>query len=214
MGCEALPIEYYESLAKKGSSSFFLPAMSLHKKTPIGVFFNIAILCLRYYPPLNGKWLSMGPIEEVGALLLREDKSELKEFETLYGFVVNNPLNAIDKLGLAYFAYRSLGGILSYLGVWDSKLDDKLNTVIGHEQLFFEDGKSPSNIGFFDDGTLQTESDTSKYRAANKSGYNDCVMRKAVKAVSLKEYSLFGRIGKVEKNNYQDLGYGSKARVQ
>jgi hypothetical protein len=29
MGCEALPIEYYESLAEKGSSSLFLP---LHKK--------------------------------------------------------------------------------------------------------------------------------------------------------------------------------------
>jgi hypothetical protein len=47
MGCETLPIEYYESLAEKGSSSFFLSASPLHKKTPIGDFSSIAILCLR-----------------------------------------------------------------------------------------------------------------------------------------------------------------------
>jgi hypothetical protein len=34
----------------------------LHKKTPIGDFSNIAILCLRYFNPLNGKWLSRDPI--------------------------------------------------------------------------------------------------------------------------------------------------------
>jgi uncharacterized protein RhaS with RHS repeats len=197
MGCETLPIEYYESLAEKGSSSLFLSRKPLHKKTPIGDFFNIAILCLRYFNPLNGKWLSRDPITEKGGL-------------NLYGFIGNNGVNRWNSLGLAYFAYRPLGGILSYLGVWDSKLDDKLNTVIGHEQLFFEAQKSPSNIGFMNDGTLHTESDTSKYCIINKSGYNDCVMRKAINAVPLKPYSLFGRLGKVEKNNCQDWAVRQK----
>jgi UDP-glucose 4-epimerase len=38
----------------------------LHKKTPIGDFSNIAILCLRYFNPLNGKCLSRDPINEKG----------------------------------------------------------------------------------------------------------------------------------------------------
>jgi hypothetical protein len=87
MGCEALPIEYYESLAEKGSSSLFLPRKPLHKKTPIGDFSNIAILCLRYFNPLNGKWLSRDPIAEKGGL-------------NLYGFVGNNAINAWDYLGM------------------------------------------------------------------------------------------------------------------
>jgi hypothetical protein len=88
MACETLPIEYYESLAEKGSSSLFLPAKSLHKKTPIGDFFNIAILCLRYYNPINGKWLSRDPIAEKGGL-------------NLYAFVGNNGVNGWDALGQA-----------------------------------------------------------------------------------------------------------------
>jgi hypothetical protein len=33
MGCEALPIEYYESLAEKGSSSPFLSAKLVYSET-------------------------------------------------------------------------------------------------------------------------------------------------------------------------------------
>jgi hypothetical protein len=88
MGCEALPIEYYDSLAEKGSSSFFLPAKPIHKKTPIGVFFNIVILCLRYFNPLNDKWLSRDTIAEKGGI-------------NLYGFVGNDAVNKWDYLGFA-----------------------------------------------------------------------------------------------------------------
>jgi hypothetical protein len=63
MGCEALPIEYYESL---DSEKRLFGTKPLHKKTPIGDFSNIAILCLRYYNPINGKWLSRDPIAEKG----------------------------------------------------------------------------------------------------------------------------------------------------
>jgi hypothetical protein len=93
MGCEALPIEYYESLAEKGSSSIFLTANPLHKKTPIGDFSNIAILCLRYFNPINEK----------GGL-------------NLYVFCYNNSISRIDYLGqMAPYGMGnnpSLGGIL------------------------------------------------------------------------------------------------------
>jgi RHS repeat-associated protein len=42
---------------------------------------------LRYYNPLLGRWVNRDPIEEEGG-------------ENLYGFVLNNPINAIDRLGL------------------------------------------------------------------------------------------------------------------
>jgi RHS repeat-associated protein len=41
----------------------------------------------RYYNPSTGRWLSKDPIEEQGGL-------------NLYGFVINNPINKFDRLGL------------------------------------------------------------------------------------------------------------------
>ena len=75
----------------------------------------------------------------------------------------------------------------------NNPLDDYFNTEISHEQIFFEDGKAPANIGFFGDGTLKSEPNPSGYRA--RSGkYNDCVMRKAVAAAGIpKSYCLIGR---------------------
>ena len=50
----------------------------------------------------------------MGALLSREDKSQPKEFETLYGFIRNDAINATDKLGLdryiTQFDILNLGG--------------------------------------------------------------------------------------------------------
>lgn len=48
--------------------------------------------------PAQGKWLSRDPIAEKGSVLLRKDKK--KKFETLYGFIRNDAVNAVDKLGL------------------------------------------------------------------------------------------------------------------
>ena len=110
-------------------------------------------------------------------------------------------VNSMDFLGLAYFAYRPLSGFLFIFGVTGNNLDDALNTVIGHEQLFFEDGKPDSNIGFFDDGTLKQETDISKYKSSHSSGYDDKMMRKAVKNIQLKKYEL---LGKKDQFNCQD----------
>ena len=98
----------------------------------------------RYYDPKIGRYISSDPIGLAGGL-------------NTYVYVANNPLRFIDPFGLAYFAKRPLTGS-PWLGFGScNPIDDWLNTEISHEQLFFEDGKSPSNIGFFDDGTLKTE---------------------------------------------------------
>ncbi len=144
----------------------------------------------RFYDPWLGRWINRDPIGVKGGL-------------NEYVACANDFVNDWDKDGLAYFAYRPLGGVLSVLGVSESKVDDKLNTVIGHEQMFFEDGKSPANIGFFDDSTLKTEANE-KYKRAHDTGWNDCIMRKAIKKVPLQTYCLLGKPGYIDKYNCQD----------
>lgn len=114
----------------------------------------------------------------------------------LYSYVEGNPLSNVDPLGLAYFAYRPLSG-LPWLGPFSNNLlDNAMHTSLSHEQLFFEDTKSPSNIGFFGDGSLKSEPSPQGYRRVPGS-YDDCVMRIAVRNVKLKAYRLAG-------NNCQD----------
>jgi RHS repeat-associated protein len=90
-----------------------------------------------------------------------------------YSYVNGSPVGFIDPQGLAYFGMRPLNGmpimILNFaLGRWQ----------VAHENLFFEDGASPDNLGYspsgvtpdpFPGGYIETDG-----------GYNDCVMRLAV----------------------------------
>ena len=64
-----------------------------------------------------------------------------------------------------------------------------MNTAIAHEQLFFEDGRVPGNMGFFDDSKLKTESVLDGYREL-PGRYNDCVMRMAARSADTGKYSL------------------------
>ena len=121
----------------------------------------------RHYNLNDGRWLGRDSMEEDGGI-------------NLFSFLANNPLSNIDHLGEAFFALRPLENI-PWLGPpSNNPLDDYFNTEIAHEQLFFEDGKEPSSIGFFADngGSLKSEPFTDKYRVT-KTGFNDCVMRKA-----------------------------------
>jgi RHS repeat-associated protein len=137
-----------------------LPGQYFDKET------NLHYNYRRDYDSAIGRYIQSDPIGLRGGL-------------NLYAYVGGNPISLTDPLGLAYFAKRALRG-LPWLGPAScNPIDDFLNTEISHEQIFFEDGKSPANIGFFDDGTLKEEPNPTGFRC--KSGqYNDCIMRKAV----------------------------------
>lgn len=134
----------------------------------------------RYYDPKTGRYITSDPIGLDGGL-------------NTYVYVNANPVIFVDPLGLAYFAKRPLTG-WPWMGLAScNPIDDLFNTEISHEQLFFEDGKSPSNIGFFDDGTLKFEPNPTGYRCRSQK-YNDCIIRKAVDNVGpLPSYCLIGQ---------------------
>jgi len=142
----------------------------------------------RFYSPRIARWLTRDPIEEDGGL-------------NLYAYCGNNALFYYDKDGRAYFAYRPLN-IVRGLGVVGTIKDDIDNVVVGHENLFFEDGKTPSNLGYFADG-LHPDPDNYGYKPAHLSGLDDCIMRKAVARVRPLPYSLLGGTERV-KYNCQD----------
>jgi len=145
------------------------------------------------YSPGQGRFISQDPIEEEGGL-------------NLYGFCGNDPINNVDVLGEAYFAFRALDTAFGrWYGVsWDNDRK-RSNRVVGHEQLFFEDGKNPANIGFFDDKKDPIRSDNSNLSYENihykDGGWNDCVMREAVKShMNPPKYSLLGWWGNTQYN--------------
>lgn len=70
---------------------------------------------------------------------------------------------------------------------------DKMNLEAVHEQLIFEDGNTPPDIGYFSDSSNKTDSVWKSRKWVRVPGtYNDCVMRKAVAKVKPLPYSLLG----------------------
>jgi RHS repeat-associated protein len=141
-----------------------------------GLHYNL----FRTYDPTLGRYLESDPIGLRGGI-------------NTYAYAANNSIKFLDPFGLAYFAKRPLDGV-PWLGPAScNPIDDYFNTEISHEQLFFEDGKNPPNVGFFGDGTLRTEPDPSGYRCRSRK-YNDCIMRKAVaNTPPFPSYCLIGR---------------------
>jgi len=89
-----------------------------------------------------------------------------------YSYVDGNAAGSVDPQGLAHFGMRPLNGMPTMilnmaLGRWQ----------VAHENLFFDDGAAPGNLGYspagvtpdpFPVGYIETDG-----------GYNDCVMRLA-----------------------------------
>ena len=113
----------------------------------------------------------------------------------------NNTMVNYDTDGCAYFAYRPLDFGLSRLaGILFSndRDDNRKNHVVAHEQLIFEDGGSPINIGYFNApiGANNPRQDEFHFQTQyipieGKGAYNDCVMREAVKNVQPRPYKLW-----------------------
>jgi RHS repeat-associated protein len=111
--------------------------------------------------------------------------------ESAYVYAGGNPMRAIDPSGLAFFAQRPLSGS-RWFGVvsggrWgmDSGLD-VFNLQVSHEQLFFEDGGDPSNLGLFASGMVIPDPEfpgnaTDYHR--NSAHFDDCIMRMAASSL-------------------------------
>ena len=151
----------------------------------------------RYYSPVMGRWVSRDPISNMAYLTLDISTAtyqlileQLKSAgEPLYGFVQNSSISTYDYLGLAFFQKRPLSGTGSGKkqgGTWipilsKNPVSDALNIEVAHEQLFFEDGLKPHDIGFAD-GHMVIDDQASGYRRI-PGNYIDCFMRQAVAKV-------------------------------
>lgn len=134
--------------------------------------------------PFLCRWLNRDPIGEQGGF-------------NLYAFCRNDPINNYDKNGCAYFAYRVLDSNLAKpFGIIQTDYLERKNWVVAHEQLYFEDGGEPHDIGYFRmDGDGGTGLDALFYankHVEKKGRYDDCVMREAVKNVRPRPYRLAG----------------------
>ena len=130
----------------------------------------------RFYSPVLRRWLTRDPIEEEGGL-------------NLYGFCGNNAVCRYDKDGRAYFIKRSMFGVM-----YRTAQRDIDNQEWVHEQLVFEDGNTPNDVGYFGDGRVKEDPGWRKSRVWVRvpGRYNDCVMRKVVQHVQPGGYKMCG----------------------
>ena len=161
---------------------------------------NLYYYGYRFYHSILMRWLNRDPIEENGGL-------------NLYGFCGNGAIFKYDKDGRAYFAVRGLGslknpiifgGHFTFLNDW---LDQK-NLQPLHEQLFFQDGKSLTSIGY---GKENLDNEPMTGYVITSGGYDDCTMRIAVEKVNPQPYSLLGSVFR-SKYNCQDYASQLKAK--
>ena len=148
----------------------------------------------RFYSPELMRWMTRDPIEEEGGA-------------NLYAFCENNAVCRFDKNGCAYIAYRRLDNPINKITgvVWSWK-KERNNRVWAHQHIFFEDGKEPSNIGFFDDGIHEDSASNIKAKwIPSMVGLKDSCLRTAVSRVRPLKYSLLGdRENALEQYNCQD----------
>jgi RHS repeat-associated protein len=117
-----------------------------------------------------------------------------------YAYTGNQPLFNVDSSGLAYFAYRPIDKDDDHDSKWSPPWFDPIprffNLSYSHEQLFYEDGRSPANIGFMGNSNggaviPDSEADLSRYVQIDPTHYNDCVMRLAESQTPHGVYNFF-----------------------
>jgi RHS repeat-associated protein len=129
----------------------------------------------RDYDSATGRYVESDPIGLAGG-------------RNTYAYAGDSPTLHADPSGLAYFAYRPIAGVgfmvlCRFFGTCQ----------FAHEQLFFEDGQFQTNLGFFKVssgvGEVRPDPNVAGY-VRQDGGYNDCVMREAVKRVMPMGYDL------------------------
>jgi len=176
----------------------------------------------REYDPAIGRFIQPDPIGLEGGDV------------DVYGYCHDDPVNFLDRVGLAKFAKRDLdlptgtkefgraarrvfeaspyGKVLSEVAKLNKdKVDEELdehNVEAKHEHLFYEDG-SGENVGLSKEG-LVTEEKKDGYDFEEET-YDDKRMKRAQKSLEEGEYSVVGNPLKgKKKNNCQD--YSDKLR--
>ena len=163
----------------------------------------------RHYAPLDGRWTGRD-------LLQYAQKPQwLATSPSPYAMVSNLPTSRIDLVGVAYIAKRPLAGSSGRLtmnipmvigggplgGIMLNKVLGDINLGPWHEHIVYEDGKEPSNEGFFDDGRVKPDPLEEHLKCCEFwTRYDDALMREAVRNVSkdMEPYDLLS-------NNCQDF---------
>jgi len=169
----------------------------------------------RYYNHSTGRWLNRDPINDRGSQITRSvlPEGDLQEESNLFAFVRNDPLGRFDPWGLAYFALRPLQGSPWLYGYSKNPISDFFNLEISHETVFFDDGKLPANLGFYDTNGGEVRSDSLDGYRKTDGGWNDCLMRTATANVPARPYCLLGK-GPNKKFNCQDWADAVRAEYR
>lgn len=125
----------------------------------------------RWYDPAVGRWISKDSIRLHGGL-------------NLYAFCAADPVNGVDPFGEAHIRYRALHskkcpGLANAI----KNLNLPGNLDPHHAEIFFDDGKSPGNLGYGRSGICQDEADLAEYDRRDPQDFDDGRMRRAVEIV-------------------------------
>ena len=122
-------------------------------------------------------------------ILTSGNETRARNYETDKSFEEDPRVNLEKaKIGKRKLDKPILGTILY---MFQSEKRDQKNQEGIHEQIFFEDGKDPSNLGFFDDNQIKKDNSENKYKFTNEY-YDDDLMREAIKNIKPKPYKVIG----------------------
>ena len=157
-------------------TGYTMPGFPGQTRTLSDIYYNR----YRDYDSSTGRYIQADPIGLEGG-------------SNIYVYADGNPINAVDTSGLAYFALRPLSR-LPWLGpLSNNPLDNRANTAIAHEELFFEGSVCGPDLGFFGDGRVRRD-DTDNHKRYHRlpGNYDDAMICEAARKVRLKPYKIYG----------------------